>query len=155
MSLHANFFPIQLHRFASDRRGVAALEFAIIALVLVTLVLGAFDFGNAAQQQVQLQEAVRAGGAYAATYPTDPTGIQNVVTNSLPTGWQLSSSPTVSCSCLDSSTGATSSTICTAPNCSTDAKIITITATMPYTTLTSLFARAIVANTATYVVRYQ
>jgi hypothetical protein len=33
--------------------------------------------------------------------------------------------------------------------------MITITATMPYTSLTTLFAGVIPANTARYVVRYQ
>jgi hypothetical protein len=150
--MNANFLAVRLHGLARDRRGVVAIEFAIISLVLGTLTLGAFDLGNAAQQQIQLQAAVRAGGAYAATYPTDPAGIQNAVTNALPTGWTLSSPPVVACSCLSSSTGSTSSTICTAPNCSTDAKIITIQAQMAYASLTGLLANQIAA---TYVVRYQ
>ena len=138
-----------------DRKGVAAVEFSIIGLLMVTLMLAAYDFGNAAQQQVQLQQAVRAGGAYAAAYPTDPTGIAGAVSNALPSGWTLSSSPAVACKCLDSSTGATSSTPCTAPNCTTDAKIITITATMPYVSISTLFSGVIPSNTAAYVYRCQ
>lgn len=151
--MHMPLFRTWLHRFSRDQRGVAAVEFAIIGLFMITLMLAAYDFGNAAQQQVELQQAVRAGGAYAAAYPTDPTGIANAVKNTLPIGWKLSSAPSVVCQCLNSSTGATSATVCTAPSCTTDAKIITITATMPYTAF--WFTNFIPSNTATDVIRYQ
>ena len=39
-----------------DRCGVSAIEFAIIGSLLATLMLGAYDLGNAAQQEIQLQD---------------------------------------------------------------------------------------------------
>jgi Flp pilus assembly protein TadG len=146
-----------LRRLERDRAGVSAVEFAIVASIMVALVLAAFDFGNAAQTQIRLQQAVRAAGAYAVTCPTDTAGIQTAVTNALPSGWALSSAPGVTCSCLNPGTNATSATVCTAPNCvaPADAKIIKITATMPYTGLASPFFSALASNTASYVVRYQ
>jgi hypothetical protein len=133
---------------------------------MIFLMLGAYDFGNAAQQQIQLQEAVRSGGAYAISRPTDVAGIQNAVASALPVGWQLADPggvAAVSCSCMDPGSGSLSAppagSACTAANldsCSANpAKAITITATMTYMALTPLFAAAIPNNTATYVVRFQ
>jgi hypothetical protein len=147
-----------------DRRGVSAIEFAIIASIMVTLLLGAYDLGNAAMRQIQLQQAVRLGGAYAMDRPTDVTGIRTAVASVLPTGWVLTNPggvAAVTCSCLDPSAGGTAALAgctaadfdtCTAPNTAT---IISITATMAYTTLTPLFAAAIPNNTATYVTRFR
>ena len=148
-------------RLCRDRRGVSALEFAIVAPVMAMLLFGAYDFSNAAQQQIQLQEAVRAGGAYAISRPTDVTGIQNAVAGALPGGRQLVGGvAAVSCSCMDPGSGALSAL----PGClatdldscsATSAKAISITATTTYTALTPLFAAAIPDNSATYVVRFQ
>lgn len=159
--------PIGLSRIAErlrrDRRGVSAVEFAIVASIMVVILLGAYDFGNAAQQQIQLQEAVRSGGAYAISRPTDVTGIQSAVAGALPAGWQLTNPggvAAVSCSCMDPGSGALSApatgSACTAANLDTcSAKAISITASMAYLALTPLFAAAIPNNTASYVVRFQ
>ena len=141
-------------RLRRDRRGVSAIEFAFIAPVMIMLMLGAFDFGNAAQQQIQLQQAVRAGGAYAISRPTDLAGIQEAVSAGLPDRWKLSGSVTTTCSCSD---GSLSAGTCDAPGlggCSANsAKTISITATLAYA---PLFFTAIPTNpTATYVVRFQ
>jgi Flp pilus assembly protein TadG len=146
-----------------DRRGVSALEFAIVAPVMVTLMLGAYDLGNAAQRQIDLQEAVRSGGAYALNHPTDVSGIRTIVTNSLPAGWTLTNPggvAAVACSCLNPTAGTTTGLggcttanfdTCTAPN---DGMVVSITATMAYTTLTPFLATAIPNNSATYVTRF-
>ena len=150
-------------RIRRDRRGVAALEFAAVTPIIVTLMLGAYDLGNAALRQINLQEAVRAGGAYALNHPTDVTGIQTIVTNSLPTGWTLTNSggvAAVACSCLNPTAGTTTGLggcttanfdTCTAPN---NGIVISITATMAYTTLTPFLAAAIPNNSGTYVTRF-
>jgi hypothetical protein len=119
---------------------------------------GPVALGNAAQQQIQLQEAVRSGGAYAMSRPTDLPGIQNAVAAAVPVGWPAVS-VSVSCSCMDPGSGAlTSLPSCLATDldsCSaTSGKAISVTATMAYTALSPLFA---LPNTtaATYVVRFQ
>ncbi|MFN4177976.1 TadE/TadG family type IV pilus assembly protein [Phenylobacterium sp.] len=48
-----------------DRRGTAAIEFAIIAPVLILLVVAAIEFGFAIRAQLQAQEAASAGALYA------------------------------------------------------------------------------------------
>jgi hypothetical protein len=107
---------------------------------------------------------VRLGGVYAMHRPTDVAGIQTAVASVLPTGWVLTNPggvAAVACSCLDPGAGGTTALAgctaanfdtCTAPNTAT---MISITATMAYTTLTPLFAAALPNNTATYVTRFR
>jgi Flp pilus assembly protein TadG len=146
---------MRLRLLCRDQRGVSAIEFAIIAPIIVTLMLGAYDFGNAAQQQVALQEAVRAGGQYATHFPTNPIAVQTVVKSALPAGWTLANpngNPVVACSC----TGVTGTFDCSSPpSACTPPMLVSITATMAYTALTPMFATAISSNTATYVTRFQ
>jgi Flp pilus assembly protein TadG len=87
----------------TDQRGVAALEFALIASALLILLLGGYDIGNAIQQRMLLQQALRAGGQYAMSFPTqtDPSGsvgtdsgIVQAINQALPANW-LSQEPTV------------------------------------------------------------
>jgi len=150
-------------RLCRDQRGVSAIEFAFIAPIILMMMLGAYDLGNAAQQQIDLQEAVRSGGAYAMNHSTDVSGIQTIVTNSLPSGWPLTNPggvAAVACSCLDTSTGAVTNLAgCTTTNFDTCASgsglLVSVTATMAYTALTPLLANAIPNNSATYVTRFQ
>jgi hypothetical protein len=153
-----------LGRLRRDQRGVSALEFAIMAPITLTLMLGAYDFGNAAQQQIDLQEAVRSGGAYALNHPTDVSGIQSIVQNSLPTGWTLTNTggvAAVACSCLNPTDGSvTSLSECNAINfatCTTPITgiVVSITATIAYNAIDPLFTAAIPNNSATYVTRFR
>jgi Flp pilus assembly protein TadG len=99
-----------------DNRGVSAIEFAMIAPMLVLTMLYTFDLGNLAQQKIWLTEAVRAGGAYASIFPTDTAGITNAVTGAL-NGWKdvTVTTPAASCLCWSASGGANSNTnSCTA-----------------------------------------
>lgn len=52
-------------RLTRDIRGVAALELAIVAPVLLTITGGLADFGLAFSAKTQLAQAVASGGAYA------------------------------------------------------------------------------------------
>jgi Flp pilus assembly protein TadG len=154
---------INLVRLWCDQRAVSAIEFALIAPILAMLMLGAYDFGNAAMQQIQLQEAVRAGGGYAVNWPTDVAGIQNAVASALPAGWVLTNTgdvAAVACSCLDPSDGtATNLAGCDTGNFDTCAAnsglVISINATMAYTAIDTLYAKAIEKLSATYVTRFQ
>lgn len=140
-------------RFYQDRHGIAAVEFALVAPILVILMLGTYDLGNAAQQQIALQAAVQVGGAYAVHLPDDPTGVQAAVTAALPAGMTLINPggvAAVACSC----SGVTGTFVCSAqPSACTAPMTLRITADIPYTTLTTLFS-GIITNEASYVVRY-
>ena len=140
-----------LRRLRRDQRGVAALEFVVIGGIMVTVMLAAYDFGNAAQEQIALQQAVKAGAQYAQYFPAATSNdIQNEVTSALPNGWTLSSAPAVACSC-----NGTAYTCGSPPSSCPLPVTVAVTATMSYTSLTSLFAGAIPNNTASYEVRIQ
>ena len=51
------------------RRGVSAVEFALVLPVLLTLVGGAVDFGRCFYTYVAVTNAARAGAEYASTNP--------------------------------------------------------------------------------------
>lgn len=56
-----------LYRLRTCRRGVAGLEFVLIAPVLLTILGGLADFGLALNDQMQLNQAVANGAVYAFT----------------------------------------------------------------------------------------
>jgi Flp pilus assembly pilin Flp len=157
----------QIWFFCRDQRGVSAIEFAVIASIVCALALGAFDLGNAAQQRVALEEAVRAGGQYAIHFPTnvtasssDPISIQSVVTNALPVGWSLSNPggvPVVACSCPNNVSGTFDCSTLPAQTACASPLLVSITATMNYAAvaLEPWVAQAIPTISATYVTRFQ
>jgi Flp pilus assembly protein TadG len=49
----------------AGRRGASAVEFAVVLPVLVTIVLGCVDFGRFAYNYIAVNNAARAGAAYA------------------------------------------------------------------------------------------
>ena len=75
---------------ARHRRGVAATEFALVLPVLVTLFLGATDFGRVSYSTIAIANAAQSGAAYASMNPYDPStlaawtaGIDQAVTDEL------------------------------------------------------------------------
>ena len=99
-----------MSRLLRDRRGSAALEFGLVATMVLALLLFAFDVGLSMLQYAQLNVAVRAGGQYAMTFPTDEGGIHAAVTAALPSTLQAAVTTTVGCECL--ADGASGSSIC-------------------------------------------
>ncbi len=148
-----------LHEFRHDRRGVAALEMSVIGMMMISLMLAAYVLGNAAQQEVALEQAVRTAGEYAIANPTDVGGMQNVLLAALPTGLTLSSPPQIACYCLDTSSGGMSALgACTASDqASCDGAspgvVVDISATLPIQIMTGLTSEALSPVTATYAVR--
>ncbi len=64
-------------------RGVAAVEFALAAPILLGALVPVADLGIAFAKQQQLRQAVQAGAQYAASHPWDqnaPTAIASAVT---------------------------------------------------------------------------
>jgi Flp pilus assembly protein TadG len=76
-------------RHAGLRRGSSALELAIVLPVLVTIILGAVDFGRFAYNFIALSNAVRAGASWAMMNP--PSSMA-----SPPSAWQTSVQTAVS-----------------------------------------------------------
>lgn len=143
-----------LSLLARDRRGISALEFGLVGGVLVVLVLSVWDLGSAAQQEIRLQEALRAAAQYASSFPTDTAGISNAVTNALPAGWADVSvaTPTNSCACWSSSGGTAASSTCSCPTGTVLERMITLGVSRPFS---PLLIQSITSISASYVVRYQ
>lgn len=102
-------------RLRRDRKGVAALEFAVILPVLAIILMGIIDLGRAIEQSLRLEAAARAGAQYAMFAPTDLAGIANAVRGALP-GWGDIVVPTPALSCVCPGTGAVA---CATTSCTT------------------------------------
>jgi hypothetical protein len=124
----------------------------LIALALFTLLLAAAGFGDVTQRQIAIQSAVRAGGEYARFFPTDSAGIQNAVTNALPSGYSLTGTPAVTCSCAGA--GTSCSAIATGATCAAPF-LVNISASMPASSITTPFWSQSFNNSASYEVRIQ
>ena len=103
---------------SAGKAGNAAVEFAITAPVLITLVIGGADYSIMANNQEVLEAATRAGAEYGrANYSTDAPNWTN--TKSYVTGY-ASFSPAVTagastvCTCVDGTTAtcASATTFC-------------------------------------------
>jgi Flp pilus assembly protein TadG len=118
--------------------GIAAVEFAFVAPVLVILIVCTADLGLGLYRKMQVQNAAQAGAQYAAVHGFDSSSISAAVTGATSFS-AISASPTPSqfCGC-PSSTGVTS-TSCSS-TCSGGASpgtYVTVSATGSYTTLIS------------------
>lgn len=93
-------------RALRQRRGVAALEFAITAPFFILMLLAAVDFGRAIDQSIKLETAARAGAQYGFVFPDDTAGIQARITDALQ-GWPSGSwnPPTVTLNAVACGTG--------------------------------------------------
>lgn len=89
---NATQFPSRPRRTASPsrRRGVAATEFAIVLPLLMTILLGATDFGRFSHSRIAIVNATRCGASYASMNPYDSStqaawnaGVKLAVTNEL------------------------------------------------------------------------
>lgn len=69
-------------RFVRDRSGVSAVEFALVAPVLLISLLGVVDIGNVVYQRADMESALRAGIQYFMNGGDDLTKAEQVVTAS-------------------------------------------------------------------------
>jgi Flp pilus assembly protein TadG len=77
-------YPLFRLRRRLDDRGNVAIEFAILAPVLIALATGAWDFGNCFIQSERLAGAARAGAQYGiqtAAHATDFAGMVQAARN--------------------------------------------------------------------------
>jgi len=82
---------VALRACLSDRRGVAAVEFALLAPVLTVLVFGLVDFGTMAYQVMEVEAAAHAGADYAIHSGWNATAVEAAVQNA--TSMTINASP--------------------------------------------------------------
>ena len=138
------------------RRGVAALELALILPVLVPLLLGVADFSMAYHRQLQLSATLAAGAEYAfskgqnevgTSLDNDVTTFVNAVTpvtlKALSVTYNNGDSSTTNCYCVDGATPAytgpvTCGAACSDGSGSTAGKYLAISGTVSYSPLFSV-----------------
>jgi Flp pilus assembly protein TadG len=144
-----------LKRFARDRNGLAAIELAIIAPVLLLCTLCVADLGRYALDKTWVTSAASAGAEYASAHaddqqyaPTYPMGsafsaaITTVATSATP-ATNISVSPTPSsyygCATATGVTASTQGATCPSGTSTgaTAGEYVSVTATMPFTALFS------------------
>ena len=114
---------------------MSALELPLVALVLVPAVMAVVELGNMAQQQIELQQALRAGGQYALKHGfNNADSIQTAVQQALPSNWTNITVGTQTVSCLCYSTNTSYNSDCPI-NCPIPETSITLTASTPYSGL--------------------
>lgn len=66
-------------RFSRDERGVSAVEFALVAPVLLACLIGIYDVGTMVYKRADMQSALRSGTQYFMNGGDDLTKAQDIV----------------------------------------------------------------------------
>lgn len=91
-----------VRRLGADRRGVSAVEVALVLPLLALALCGVLEFGLNVYNRQQLQAAVQTGMQYALRNPNDTAGIMSAVSSALPANAGVEvSTPTYACECND------------------------------------------------------
>lgn len=126
--------------FRADERGMAAVEFGLVAAILCFMFIGATDFGMGYWKKLQVGNAARAGAEYAMAQGWNQTAISSAVTNATTmSSVSASPAPTQSCGCPSTGSGivaATCGASCGAGS-GTAGTYVTVSASATYTTLLS------------------
>ena len=116
----------------SEKRGSAAIEFALISPVFVILLIGVTELGFAGLGAMRVQDAAEAGALYAQVHGWNSAGIVSAVTNATgATGLTATPAPVNFCGCpgADGVTAITCTDTCA--DGSTPGQYITVSASMP------------------------
>src|SRR5438093_7316294 len=90
----------RLARLGRAVNGNAAVEFGLVAPILMGLLIPVADLGIAFSEEIQVQQAAQAGAQYALLHGYDSTAITSAVTNgTVLSGVSASPAPTQSCGC--------------------------------------------------------
>lgn len=92
------------------RDGIAAVEFGLLAPMLLLIVAASLDLGLAYSAQIKVQQAAQAGAQYALLHGYDSTKIISAVTSATTLSVSASPAPTQQCGCLSGSSVTLSGT---------------------------------------------
>lgn len=120
-----------LRRLASNAAGNVMVEMAVATPVLVTLMVGVFDFGSAGYTLTALRSAARAGAEYVSR-TGDTAGVTTVVKNSADLDATTTVTPSTFCECQGGA-AATCGTNC--PDGNGAYEFVSIVVRGPYKTI--------------------
>jgi Flp pilus assembly protein TadG len=131
---------LRQHGLLRCMKATSAVEFALVAPILIILAGAATDLGNAFQESIRLGSAVRAGAQFAAAHSENTGGIVAAVSSAV-AGWggvNVTVDP-MQCQCLDPAsgvgTGAISAAVCSLTCPGGMARYVTVHAVRDYTPL--------------------
>jgi Flp pilus assembly protein TadG len=88
-----------------DRSGSEAIEFAILAPLLLVMLVGLVELGMSIRQQMEAQDSAAAGALYAAGNGWNTVAIQTAVTSAKPgSGVTATPAPVQACGCPGATT---------------------------------------------------
>ena len=116
--------------------GVAAIELAIIAPVLVLALICTIDLGLGIHRRMQVESAAQAGAEYAIARGFSQDGVTSAVANATSfTGVSANPAPQQFCGCASVSGVAASTCGVPCPDASNPGTYVTVSAQGSYTTL--------------------
>ena len=124
-----------LVRALRDRRGVSAVEFALVAPVLIAIPIPVYDIGSSLHAKMQVEEAVQAGAQYviAHTFDSAKVSAAAAAASSLP----VTITTAEACGCPSGNTISAQPCGNACPNGTTAKKYATINGQATYTPLIS------------------
>jgi Flp pilus assembly protein TadG len=128
--------PGTLARFVEATTAVAAIEFAIVAPVLIVALVCTADLGLGIYHKMQVENAAQAGAQYAATNGYAASSISAAVTNTTGySGISATPAPYQFCGCASDSGITTASCSTTCSGGFAAATYVTVSAQATYTTI--------------------
>jgi len=141
--------------FRRDRRGVAALEFALIAPVMIILLAGTANIGLAVDHAINLSNAARAGAQYVIAVPSDTAGARAAAQAVLPGATVTVGAMVCTCPVTGSSSGGPT-VACNVTTCTTGlTRSVTVTVTRAPVQIAGLAFNSTAASTRSVVARVQ
>ena len=96
-------FVPSMKKLVGKRRGSAAIEFGLMIPLLLTILMGVIEIGDAMYEAMQVYNSVEAGAVYAAKNGFDSAGISAAVANATSTtGITATPAPAQFCGCPSS-----------------------------------------------------
>ena len=118
-----------------DRRGVSAVEFALVAPLLIAIPIPIFDIGSSLHAKMQVDEAVQAGAQYVIMHTYDTAHIASAAASATSLAVTVTSSE--ACGCPSGTTITTAVCGAACPDGAPAGKYATINGTANYTPLIS------------------
>lgn len=119
-----------------DRRGTAAIEFALISPVFIILLVGVVELGFAGLDAMRVQDAAEAGALYAQVNGWDAAGIAAAVTSATgASGLTATPAPVNFCGCPGTDGIAAVDCMGACTDGSAPGKYVTVSASMPRLTI--------------------